>query len=68
MMSEAFTNYVLSFYGKGGIYEFDCDESNIRKACEYVSKSPKFEGDTFDREEVRCLLEHEGFMEVCHGN
>ena len=67
-MSEAFTKYVLSFYGKGGIYEFDCDESNIRKACEYVSKSPKFEGGTFDREEVRCLLEHEGCMEVRHGN
>ena len=67
-MSEAFTKYVLSFYGKGGIYEFDCDESNIRKACEYVSKSPKFEGATFAREEVRCLLEHEGFMEVRYGN
>ena len=62
-MSKAFTNYVLSFYGKGGIYEFNCDESDIRKACEYVSKSPKFEGETIDREKVRCLLEHKGFME-----
>lgn len=68
----AFVNYVLDFYGKGGIYEFDCSNSTVTKACleyrdlcDYPFTNCEWGGgDSIDRERVRAMLETDGFVEI----
>lgn len=62
-----FKQYVLSFYGKGGLYEFDCPHAVIIAACVLVQHRKDgipFEGDTVDREAVRAVLEKLGHQEI----
>ena len=58
-----FKQYVWGFYGKGGIYEFDCPRDRILKACDIASKHYNFEGDSIDRENVREILQKWGYHE-----
>ena len=54
--------YVLSFYGKGGIYEFNAAHDVIIAACKIVEnrKDIAFDGDTVDRESVAGILSQFG--------
>jgi translation elongation factor EF-Tu-like GTPase len=58
-----FEHYVLGFYGKGGVYEFNAPQIVILNCCSMVERLPNFEGDSVDRETVRRLLEALGFEE-----
>ena len=62
-MKIEFYNYCLSFYGRGKIYDLNAPDSAIKSACDLVAWGD-FEGDTFDREKVREILETLGFGEV----
>jgi hypothetical protein len=57
MMNE-FYLYVRSFYGSDGLYPMGVNLADIIKATDiYISRSKtRFEGDSFDREEVRDIL------------
>ena len=57
MMNE-FYLYVRSFYGSDGLYPMGANLADIIKATDiYISRSnTRFEGDSFDREEVRDIL------------
>jgi hypothetical protein len=59
-----FQHYVLGFYGKGGVYEFNAPKEIILKACDLVSSLSTFEGDTLDRERVREVLQALWFKEL----
>lgn len=60
-----FASYVLSFYNsKDGIYPFNCPNDTIIELCQTVMiHKPSFEGDSFDRENVRLMLEAFGYQE-----
>ena len=62
-MKTEFYKYCLSFYGKGEIYELNAPDTAIKSACDLVAWGD-FEGDSFDREKVRNILETLGFREV----
>jgi hypothetical protein len=56
-----FYDYVLSFYGKDGIYPMGATLTVVRKATQDLIrilkiKGEKFAGDSIDRELVRDLL------------
>jgi hypothetical protein len=56
-----FYDYVLSFYGKDGIYPMGANLTLVRKATQDLIrilkiKGEKFAGDSIDRELVRDLL------------
>ena len=51
-----FINYVLSFYGVGGIYEHGWSEQQIIAACEVRMGMVEYAGDSIDREWVRDYL------------
>jgi hypothetical protein len=55
-----FVEYVLSFYGTGGIYDFGATEADVRGALEErirtASADCPFEGDSVDRELVRDIM------------
>jgi hypothetical protein len=56
-----FYNYVLSFYGKDGIYPMGANRTVVRKATNDVIriaklKGQEFCGDSVDRELVRDLM------------
>jgi hypothetical protein len=53
-----FFQYVLSFYGKGEIYDLGVSDFVIKRACDVVRHSPNFEGFTADREKVRFIIEY----------
>tara|TARA_Y100000114_G_scaffold155937_1_gene181442 strand:+ start:2732 stop:2947 length:216 start_codon:yes stop_codon:yes gene_type:complete len=55
--------YVLSFYGKGGIYEFNAGHDVIIAACKIVEnrKDIAFDADTIDRESVAGILSQFGY-------
>jgi hypothetical protein len=57
-MMKDFYLYVRSFYGSRGLYPMGATLPDIAKATDiYLSRSKtKFEGDSFDREEVRDIL------------
>ena len=58
-MIDTFVNYVLEFYGEGGIYDFGAVEGEVLKALEVRLKSRAdipFGGDSFDRELVRDIM------------
>jgi hypothetical protein len=56
-----FVDYCYGFYGPDGIYGKDfgvaMDYHAVAAAALLVSRRPDFEGDSFDREKVRALLE-----------
>ncbi len=56
-----FADYCYGFYGPDGIYGDDfpvpMDYETVQAAAWLVSRRPDFEGDSFDREKVRALLE-----------
>ena len=51
-----FIDYVLSFYGVGGIYEHGWSEQQIIAACEVRMGMVEYAGDSIDREWVRDYL------------
>lgn len=55
---DQFYSYVLSFYGKNGIYDMGATLDEVMEATAKYLKSPetKFEGDSFDREHVRDIM------------
>jgi hypothetical protein len=58
---KEFYDYVLSFYGKGGIYPMGANLTQIRSATSTHKKilnlqGHEFLGDSYDRECVRDLL------------
>lgn len=58
MTMKQFYLYVRSFYGPHGLYPMGVTIPDIAKATDiYISRSKmRFEGDSFDREEVRDIL------------
>lgn len=68
--TQDFYDYVLGFYGKGGIYEMNAPHNVIYVACCLVAqrKDIPFDGDTTDREHVREILERFGYYEVKNPN
>lgn len=60
-----FASYVLSFYNsKDGLYPFNCSNDTIIELCQTVMiHKVSFEGDSFDRENVRTMLEAFGYQE-----
>jgi len=64
---QDFINYVYSFYGPGGIYDLGATKADIAHATTVrILKWPElpFEGDSVDREQVRAVLEEQGFQGV----
>jgi hypothetical protein len=57
-MMNQFYLYVRSFYGTQGLYPMGANLADIIKATDiYLSRiNTRFEGDSFDREEVRDIL------------
>lgn len=54
-----FVDYVMSFYGKGGLYEMDATRAEVLVAIIVRlerEKSLEFAGDTIDREKVRDII------------
>ena len=64
-----FIDYVLDFYGKGGIYDFGATKQMIITATtERMQKFPDtpFDADSVDRELIRdIMLGYEGAYETC---
>jgi hypothetical protein len=63
-----FVNYCHSFYGKGGLYDMGASLSQLYEAAATYLLSPdreaEFEGDSFDREQVREILHSWGMNEI----
>jgi hypothetical protein len=57
MMDEFYT-YVLSFYGKGGLYPMGVTLTDVKSATKIHKHRTniEFEGDSVDRENVRDIL------------
>jgi hypothetical protein len=52
-----FVNYVLSFYGPGGIYDMGATEDMILDATQkYITEGADFCGDSIDRELIRDIM------------
>lgn len=54
-----FVNYVLDFYGVGGLYDFGAVAEEVEKALDIRLERHKevwFDGDSFDREVVRDIM------------
>jgi len=52
-----FINYVLSFYGPGGIYDMGATEDMILDATQkYITEGADFCGDSIDRELIRDIM------------
>jgi hypothetical protein len=69
MMTE-FYDYVLSFYGKDGIYPMGANLTLVRKATKDLIrilkiKGQEFCGDSVDRELVRDLLIDKYKLKLC---
>ena len=60
-MMPAFLDYLHEFYGAGGIYDMGATHTHLCTATMMYISSPdreqSFEGDSFDREQVRSILE-----------
>jgi hypothetical protein len=58
MNMSQFYLYVRSFYGTDGLYPMGANLADIIAATDiYISRNKmRFEGDSFDREEVRDIL------------
>ena len=62
-MNLNFTEYMLQFYGKDGIYDFGFSASEVNLATqlykcrmEELFGQTEFEGDSVDRERVRDII------------
>jgi hypothetical protein len=70
MTFTPFARYVVSFYSaRTGVYKFNCTDTTIRMACWLVYEhairdGAEFDGGTFDREDVRTVLESVGYSEI----
>jgi hypothetical protein len=55
---EQFYSYVLSFYGKNGIYDMGATLDEVMEATAKYLQQPEtmFAGDSFDREHVRDIM------------
>lgn len=55
---QEFIDYVMDFYGNGGLYDFKATLSEVKKAIEIrlLFKGIEFDGDTLDRELVRDII------------
>ena len=55
---KEFVDYVFSFYGKGGIYDYGFKKPEIRKAMKLYEAfgSVEFVGDSVDREKIRDIV------------
>lgn len=63
---KEFVDYVMSFYGEGGVYDLHAadkipqslDRSDVADVCKHYMtvKGSEFEGDTVDREQVLPLI------------
>ena len=55
---DEFYEYVMDFYGDGGIYDFGATEEEVRQATDIVKNEvgDDFEGDSVDREKVRDVI------------
>jgi hypothetical protein len=53
-----FVDYVMDFYGPGGVYDFGAKKADVAIATCYVMNNSEipFEGDSIDREHVRDVL------------
>jgi hypothetical protein len=54
-----FVEYVLSFYGHGGIYDFGAEATDVESALDIrLERHPDFpfNGDSLDRELVRDIM------------
>lgn len=50
-------NYVLDFYGEGGIYDMGATLRQVAKATQiYIKSGADFEADSFDREKIRDIM------------
>jgi len=58
MKMDEFYTYVLSFYGKGGLYPMNATLTDVKAATKEYKKhlDAPFEGDSMDREAVRDIL------------
>jgi hypothetical protein len=62
-----FVDYCHSFYGTGGIYDMGATRTQLFEAAGTYLMSPdgeEFEGDSFDREQIREILTSWGLTEV----
>lgn len=56
---DDFVDYVMSFYGKGGLYDFGATPTEVRRALNVrlaIRQDVEFDGDTLDREMVRDIM------------
>ena len=65
---KPFVEYCHSFYGEGGLYDMGASMTDLYEAAATYVLSPdnevEFEGDSFDREQVREVLHRWGFQEL----
>ena len=62
---KMFVEYALSFYGKDGLYPFNCSDDLVTSVAKfYASKGKEFVGDSIDREKVRVMLNALGRTEI----
>jgi len=56
-MNEGFLNYVLQFYGPGGLYDIKMTPDEADRGARIVSMlAREFVGDSVDREKVRDVV------------
>jgi len=61
----AFIKYALSFYGKDGLYPYNCSDDVVASVAKfYALKSNDFNEDSIDRENVSRMLEALGYYEL----
>lgn len=55
---QDFIDYVLSFYGPNGVYDFNFTESEVKKGLQIhlIKEKVAFAGDSVDREMVRDIV------------
>lgn len=56
--TKEFIDYVMSFYGDGGIYDMDATTEEVAAALTILLKDTEneFRGDSFDRELIRIII------------
>lgn len=56
--TKEFIEYVMSFYGDGGIYDMDATTEEVEAALTILLKDTEneFRGDSFDRELIRIII------------
>jgi len=56
---KEFIDYVMSFYGPGGVYDMDATVEEVKEAIVLLSvrfPNTEFVGDSIDREHVREII------------